>query len=88
MPRDFMTDDQVEREIQRLLNSPHVRLAKNDEKRRYRRRQYMYALRSLEKKGIELERSGITPDELRSMYCSEPEYNNAEQEVCYGLPEY
>lgn len=71
MPRDIMTDDQVEREIQRLLNSPHVRLAKNEEKRRYRRRQYMYTLRSLEKKGMRLEAAGVTMESL------ETEWENA-----------
>lgn len=68
MARDIFTDDQVEREIQRLLNSPHVRMAKNEEKRRYRRRQYMYNLRALEKRGKELEAAGVTEESLEETW--------------------
>lgn len=59
-----MTDEQVEREIERLLASPDVKLAKKDERIRYRRRQYMYSLRVYEKKGKELAASGITMEML------------------------
>jgi hypothetical protein len=51
MAREFMTDEAVEEEIARLLASPLVKLAKREEAIRYRRRQYMYTLRSYEKKG-------------------------------------
>jgi len=57
-----LSDEQVEQEIARLLNSPYVRLAKNEEKRRYRRRQYLYTLRALEKRGMELEAAGMDFD--------------------------
>ena len=40
MPKDILTDDEVEREITRLLNSPYVKLAKQEERIRCRRRQY------------------------------------------------
>lgn len=73
-----LTDEQVEQEIARLQNSPHVKLAKQEAQLRLRRRRYLYDLRHLEKKGMELERAGITPDVLRSMYSSEPEYDYAE----------
>lgn len=33
-----MNDDEVEAEIARLQNSPHVKLAKKEERIRYRRR--------------------------------------------------
>lgn len=62
-----LTDDQVEREIDRLQNSELVRLAKREEYVRNRRRQYLYSLRSYEKKGKELKKSGITMDVLDSM---------------------
>ena len=41
---------------------------------RYRRRQYLYTLRDLEKKGKALEKSGITREMLAEMageYCGE-----------------
>ena len=62
-----LTDEQVEREIDRLQNSELVRLAKREEYVRNRRRQYLYSLRSYEKKGKELKKSGITMEVLESM---------------------
>ena len=60
MRENALTDEQVEQEIERLLESPLVKLAKKDELIRYRRRQYLYKLRGYEKKGKELADSGIT----------------------------
>lgn len=59
-----LTDEQVEEEITRLLSSPLVALAKQEQRVRYRRRQYMYQLRSFERRGRELAESGITADVL------------------------
>lgn len=65
--RDYLTDEQVEKEIERLQESKMVRLAKREEYVRNRRRQYLYCLRSYEKKGKELAKSGITMAVLDSM---------------------
>lgn len=65
--KEPMTDEMVEREIERLLESPLVKLAKKDELIRYRRRQYLYKLRGYEKKGQELQRSGITMEMLDAL---------------------
>ncbi len=62
-----LTDEQVEIEIERLKNSQYVKLAKRDEQIRLRRRQYLYTLRSYEKKGKELAKAGITIEMLESM---------------------
>lgn len=69
-----LTDEQVELEIARLQNSPHVKLAKQEAQLRLRRRRYLYDLRHLEKKGKELEKAGLTADVLRSMYASDCDY--------------
>lgn len=61
------TDEQVEVEIKRLLESPDVKLAKKAEAVKNRRRQYMYSLRTLEKKGKELAKLGITMNLLEEM---------------------
>lgn len=66
MARIF-TDEEVEDEIARLQLSEYVKLAKAEEAIRYRRRQYMYTLRSYEKKGRELARQGVTMETLRDM---------------------
>lgn len=62
-----LSDEAVEAEITRLQASPHVKLAKKEERIRYRRRQYMYTLRMYEKKGLQLEAAGITMEKLDSM---------------------
>ena len=67
MPKDFMTDEAVEEEIERLRTSPLVALARREERIRYRRRQYMYSLRAYEKKGRQLEADGITMEYLDSL---------------------
>lgn len=78
MARVSLTDEQVEQEIARLQQSPHVKLANQERRMREKRRMYLYGLRQLEKKGRELEASGITPEVLRSMYGSESAFDYAE----------
>lgn len=65
--KDYLTDEQVELEIERLLASPEVQLAKKEHRVRYRRRQYLYQLRNYEKKGKELAKAGITMEMLDNL---------------------
>lgn len=65
--KKILTDEQVEKEIERLSESEFVKLAKKEENIRYRRRQYLYCLRSYEKKGKELAEAGITMEMLEQM---------------------
>ena len=67
MAKEFLTDEQVEAEIAKLLKSPDVKLAKKEMRISYRRRQYLYGLRNLEKKGKELADAGITMEMLENM---------------------
>jgi hypothetical protein len=67
MAKDFLTDEQVEIEIDKLSESPYVKLARKDEQIRYRRRQRLYTLRNYEKRGKELVKSGITMEILEAM---------------------
>lgn len=62
--KDFMTDSQVELEIKRLWESDAVKLAKKEEQIKYKRRQYMYKLRCLEKRGMKLMEQGIDLDNI------------------------
>lgn len=78
MARERLTDEQVEQEIARLQQSPYVKLANQERRMRERRRMYLYGLRQLEKKGRELEQAGVTPETLKSMYGSDPDYDYAE----------
>ena len=64
MAKEFLTDEQVEEEIARLLHSEEVKLAKMETRIKYRRRQYMYSLRVMEKRGKELSAQGISIDNI------------------------
>lgn len=64
MAKDFFTDAEVEMEIERLLNSEAVKLAKREIRIRDRRRQYMYQLRTMEKRGKQLKKEGITLENI------------------------
>lgn len=68
MAKDFLTDEQVEIEIARLLESDEVKLAKREMRIKQKRRQYMYSLRSMEKRGKELSQRGITMENIEQMF--------------------
>lgn len=67
MAKDFLTDEDVELEIERLRDSEAVKLAKKEKQYKYKRRQYLYTLRWYEKRGKELMAAGITEDDFRDM---------------------
>lgn len=67
MKKNRMTDEQVEREIELLKKSPDVKLCKKYEYAINYRRQYLYSLRSMDKKGKELRASGITEESLEKL---------------------
>ena len=66
MSKDFLTDEQVEIEISRLLQSDDVKLAKKEQQIKYKRRQYMYQLRSMEKRGKQLATDGVTLENIEN----------------------
>lgn len=65
-----LTDEQVEQEIERLSASEAVALARREARLKFRRRQRLYQLRDLEKKGKALMAAGITREVLDNMYNS------------------
>ena len=69
----FLTDEQVEAEIERLNASEMVALARREARLKYKRRQYLYQLRDLEKKGKALLEAGITREVLDAMYSTSEE---------------
>lgn len=64
MAKDWLTDEQVEQEIERLKTSPMVQLARKEQHLKYKRRQALYQLRNLEKRGCLLAEQGITMDNI------------------------
>lgn len=69
-----LTDDEVEIEIAHLLADPDVKLAKAEERIRNRRRQYLYQLRSRQRRGMALRLMGIDEDNLRRRDPYDPMY--------------
>jgi hypothetical protein len=68
--RKILTNEEVEKEIERLNESEAVALARRKLRLEYRRRQYLYQLRDLEKKGKALIQAGITREILDRMYAA------------------
>lgn len=64
MARDIMTDEQVEIEIERILHSEEFKLARKEERIKNRRRQYLYSLRCMERRGRQLLCEGFTLDNI------------------------
>lgn len=58
MAREFLTDEEVEAEIERLTKSDAVKLARREQRIKYRRRQQMYTLRAYEKLCERVKRHG------------------------------
>ena len=73
----WLTDEEVEREIQRLRGSDAVKLAQKKKRLDSKRRLYMYQLRAMEKQGLALMEQGITFESISSLY---DEYEAAEFE--------
>ncbi len=65
--REFLTEEAVEREIARLTETEEVKLARREMRLKYKRRQTLYTLRSLEKRGKELIEAGVTMENIDEM---------------------
>lgn len=65
MAREFLSDFEVEQEIERLSESSAVLLARQEQRIKYKRRQYLYQLRAWEKRGLQLQAQGITYEDLK-----------------------
>lgn len=64
MAKEYLTDEEVEREITRLRGSEAVKLGQKEHQFKYRRRQVMYQLRWYEKRGLELMDKGVVPEDF------------------------
>ena len=73
MAKKYTPDELIEAEIDRLLHSDAVKLAKCEIKIKNKRRQYMYQLRAMEKRGKQLIADGWTADTLELLYQDTPE---------------
>lgn len=64
MANDIMTDEMVEQEISKLLESDLVKLAKKERRIKERRKQYLYNLRTYERRGRQLAAEGYTLENI------------------------
>ena len=71
MAREFLTDEQVEEEIAVLLDNDYVKLAKKEIRIRYKRRQYLYQLRNMKKRGESLANMGVTFENMEEVMFGE-----------------
>jgi hypothetical protein len=78
MAKNYLTDEQVEKEIERLIDSPLVKLARKEMRIKYKRRQQLYSLRNLEKRGRELQKAGITIEMLNTVESEIPDTETAD----------
>lgn len=76
MPREALSDNQVEQEIERLRNSEAVKLAYRYDAYQYRRRNYLYTLRQKEKRGLKLMREGISMENLENIFQEGVDFND------------
>ena len=63
----ILNNDAFKEEIERLKASEHVKLARKEQRLKYRQRQFLYQLRNLEKRGKALAAQGITLENLEAM---------------------
>lgn len=64
----YIPDEELDAEIERLRESPDVRLAEKYKRVMNRRRIYLYELRAADKRGRELRAHGITEETLDGAY--------------------
>lgn len=67
MARDILTNESFKAEVERLKASPHVKLARKEQRLKYKQRQFLYTLRNLEKRGKILEANGFTLENMEAM---------------------
>ena len=62
-----LTNEAFKAEIERLKASENVKLARKEQRLKYKQRQFLYQLRNLEKRGKALAAQGYTLDNLEAM---------------------
>lgn len=63
----ILTNEAYKAEIERLKASENVKLARKEQRLKYKQRQFLYQLRNLEKRGKALAAQGYTLDNLEAM---------------------
>lgn len=77
MTKEILTEAQIS-EIERLKGSEFVKIARKEQRLKYKKRQQLYILRNLEKRGRALAEAGITLDDLEAQLAELEYINDAE----------
>jgi hypothetical protein len=72
MAKDYMTDEQVACEVERLKQSEYVKLAQKEIRLKNKQRKWLYQLRWLEKHGKQLAKDGITLENIEQQLAAIP----------------
>lgn len=64
MSKEYLTEAEIEWEIEELKNDPYVKLAKKAERIKHRRLNQLRHYRSVYKRGVKLAEQGITFDNI------------------------
>ena len=72
MAKDYLTDEMVAEEVERLKESEYVRLAQKEIRLKTKQRKYLYQLRWMDKRGRQLAEEGITLENMERMIASIP----------------
>jgi hypothetical protein len=72
MARDYLTDEMVAEEVERLKDSEYVRLAQKEIRLKSKQRKWLYQLRWMEKRGRQLEAQGITLENIDKLIAAIP----------------
>lgn len=72
MAKDYLTDEMVAQEVERLKESEYVRLAQKEIRLKTKQRKYLYQLRWMDKRGRQLAEEGITLENMERMIASIP----------------
>lgn len=72
MAKEYLTDEMVAEEVERLKESDYVRLAQKEIRLKSKRRKWLYQLRWMEKRGRQLEAQGITLDNIDKLIAAIP----------------
>lgn len=81
MAKNFLTDEEVVLEIERLKQTDEVKLARKKQRLDYKYRQQLYMLRNLYKKGKAMMEMGITSEKLDLIYAEAEAEERREREA-------
>lgn len=81
MAKNFLTDEEVVLEIERLKQTDEVKLARKKQRLDYKYRQQLYLLRNLYKKGKAMMEMGITSEKLDLIYAEAEAEERREREA-------